>query len=165
MIKKFTFLVVGVMLTVALALAAYQLYARRTAPAEVPAAGAQRPPMDLRQLMQSELHEDYTRISFTIWHDKSLTPEKMDVVAFSSARVVEVARGLDVYEPGYQQQGWSAQDIRLFDDKRLQLVRVAEELTRAARKRDGTQVVNFFMHMDATCQSCHKRFRPDMTWN
>jgi cytochrome c556 len=25
-------------------------------------------------------------------------------------------------------------------------------------------MINFFMHLDTTCQSCHKRFRPDIQW-
>jgi cytochrome c556 len=41
---------------------------------------------------------------------------------------------------------------------------VAEELKQAAKKRDKGKVESSFEHMDGTCQSCHKRFRPDLSW-
>lgn len=163
--KRKSFLVVAAVLAAAVAVAGYRLYARHSTTPEVPAADAKPVPVDLRLLMRTSLHENYTRMSFTIWHDKPLTPEKMDAIAISAARMIETARDLNAYEPGYRLQGWGAQDVEFFDEKRLQLVRVAEELTRAAQKHDATQVVNFFMHMDTTCQSCHRRFRPDMVWN
>jgi hypothetical protein len=25
-------------------------------------------------------------------------------------------------------------------------------------------VTSFFIHLDNTCQSCHRRFRPDLSW-
>ena len=103
-------------------------------------------------------------MSFTIWHDRPLTKEKMDAIAEASSHIVQAAQGLEMYEATYKQQGWSAQDMKFFDDKRLQLSHVAEELNRAAKSHDESQVVSFFMHMDNTCQSCHKRFRPDLSW-
>ncbi len=165
MINKPKFLLAGAVLVAVLAVVGYQLYARRAASPEPPAEGPAQAQTDLRQLMKSKLHEEYTYMSFTIWHDKPLTPEKMDGIAAASARIIEVAQGLNAYEPGYRQQGWSTEDVQFFDDKRLQLARVAEELGRAAKRRDGTEVLNFFMHLDNTCQNCHKRFRPDLAWN
>lgn len=88
----------------------------------------------------------------------------MDAIAASSARIMSVARTLDSYETEYKQQGWNEDDVKFFNERRLQLSRVAEALNKAARKHDSGQVVNFFMHMDNTCQSCHKRFRPDLSW-
>jgi cytochrome c556 len=119
---------------------------------------------DLRQIMETRVHQDYTVMSFTIWHDRPLTGEKMDAIAVASSHIVESAQGLESFEATFQQQGWSAQDMKFFDDKRLQLSHVAEELNRAAKNHDESQVVSFFMHMDNTCQSCHKRFRPDLSW-
>ena len=119
---------------------------------------------DLRQIMETKVHQDYTAMSFTIWHDRPLTKEKMDAIAVASSHIVQAADGLEMYEATYKQQGWSAQDVKFFDDKRLQLSHVAEELNRAAKSHDESQVVSFFMHMDNTCQSCHKRFRPDLSW-
>jgi len=82
----------------------------------------------------------------------------------ASSRIMQAAQGLQTFEATYKQQGWSAQDVQFFNDKRLQLSHVAEELNRAAKNHDESQVVSFFMHMDNTCQSCHKRFRPDLSW-
>jgi len=119
---------------------------------------------DLRQFMQSRVHQEYTFMSFTIWHDRPLTPTKMDSIAVSSSRVIDLTKELTGYAAIYKQQGWSNDDVKFFEEKRLQLSRVAEELNRAAKKHDSSEVINFFMHMDNTCQSCHKRFRPDLQW-
>ncbi|HSM85166.1 MAG TPA: cytochrome c [Candidatus Limnocylindrales bacterium] len=154
-----------VVVAVAVAVVGYQVHARRTAAGSA----AVRPPVsqqsaNLRQVMESRVHQEYTHMSFIIWHDQPLTPDKLDTIADSSGRIMETAKGLDSFEAAYQQQGWSAQDVKFFEEKRLQLSRVAEELQRAARKRDSAEVVSFFMHLDNTCQSCHKRFRPDLSW-
>jgi Cytochrome C' len=162
--KKLLFPVVLV-LALALAVAAYQFHARRVAAAALQAKPVELPMQgDLRQLMQSRVHAEYTYLSFTIWHDQPLTPEKMDGIAASSGRIVAISGELNSYVVAYRKQGWSVQDVKFFDDKRLQLNRVAEELRRAAQKRDSSQVTSFFMHLDSTCQSCHKRFRPDLSW-
>lgn len=119
---------------------------------------------DLRDVMESKVHTEYTYLSFTIWHDQPLTPEKMDAIAAASSRIENVAHGLGSYEAEYQAQGWTREDVQFFDDKRLQLTQVAEELKKAAQKHDSSQVTSFFMHLDNTCQSCHRRFRPDLSW-
>jgi cytochrome c556 len=158
-------LVVVAIVAASLIIMAYQVNARRSTPLS-PRSSA--PPQqinsDLRNVMQSRVHEEYTHLSFTNWHDRPLTSEKMDAIAASSGRIMEVAKGLDTYEAVYRQQGWTDDDVKFFEEKRLQLSRVAEELNRAAQKHDAPQVVNFFMHLDNTCQSCHKRFRPDLSW-
>ncbi|SRR5579884_1003529 len=119
---------------------------------------------DLRRFMQSRVHQEYTFLSFTIWHDKPLTPAKMDSITASTAKMMDMAKQLSDYEAVYKDQGWTNDDVKYFNEKRLQLSRVAEELNHAAQKHDSQEVVNFFMHLDSTCQSCHRRFRPDLQW-
>ncbi len=158
---------IAVVLAFIFAVLGFQIHARRSAETAVPAAAPA--PLnvannDLRQMMETKVHQDYTAMSFTIWHDRPLTKEKMDTIAVASSRIMQAAQGLQTFEATYKQQGWSAQDVQFFNDKRLQLSHVAEELNRAAKNHDESQVVSFFMHMDNTCQSCHKRFRPDLSW-
>jgi cytochrome c556 len=119
---------------------------------------------DLRKFMQARVHQEYTFLSFTIWHDRPLTAAKMDSIAVSSAHVMDMSRELTAYAAIYKDQGWSSDDVKFFEEKRLQLSRVAEELGHAAQKRNSPEVINFFIHLDTTCQSCHKRFRPDLQW-
>jgi cytochrome c556 len=148
-----------------LALAGYKLRTGHVT-ASVPA-GTHPPAQnrdDLRKFMQARVHQEYTFLSFTIWHDRPLTAEKMDSIAASSAHVVDMSRELTAYAAIYKDQGWSSDDVKFFEEKRLQLSRVAEELGHAAQKRNSPEVINFFMHLDTTCQSCHKRFRPDLQW-
>lgn len=155
----------ALLLSGALTYTAYRFHTGRVT-AAAPAV-SQRPPQaskDLRRFMQANLHQEYTFLSFTVWHDRPLTPEKMDSIAASSSRVIDMARDLNGFTTAYGKQGWSKDDLKFFDQKRLQLSRVAEELNRAARKRDSQEVINFFMHLDSTCQSCHRRFRPDLQW-
>lgn len=148
---------------VVLVTAGYEFHFRRSA-AAAPTTESARNEHSLRQLMRSRLHEEYTAMSFTIWHDQPLTQEKMDKIAVSSANILAITKELDSYEAEYRLQGWSAQDVKFFDDKRVQLTRVAEELKKAAEMHDSSQVTSFFMHLDNTCQSCHQRFRPDLSW-
>jgi cytochrome c556 len=158
---------IAMVLVVVFAVWGFQIHARRSAEA---AAARPAPQLtsaatnDLRQLMETKVHEDFTAMSFTIWHDRPLTNEKMNAIALASGRIMQDAKVLEKFEVTYKQQGWSTQDVQYFADKRAQLSHVAEELNRAAQKHDESQVVSFFMHMDNTCQSCHKRFRPDLSW-
>lgn len=165
MTSKSRLLGIVAVLTLLFALWGFEIHARHSAEAarpvpQVTSAASN----DLRQLMSTRVHEEYTAMSFTIWHDLPLTREKMDSIALQSARIMEAAKALEPFEATYKEQGWSAQDVKFFNDKRLQLSHVAEELNRAAKNRDESQVVSFFMHLDNTCQSCHKRFRPDLSW-
>jgi cytochrome c556 len=160
-LKIWTFIL---LVTSAAAFTGYKVYSAHVA-ASVPTA----PPTsaareDLQKFMQARVHQEYTFLSFTIWHDRPLTSAKMDSIVASSGKVMEMAKELNKFEATYKQQGWNDDDLQFFDDKRLQLSRVAEELNHAAQKRDSTAVVNFFMHLDSTCQSCHKRFRPELQW-
>ena len=158
---------IAVLLAFAFAIWGFTFHTRHSAEAgsSSPALRAStKPNEDLRQIMETKVHQDYTAMSFTIWHDRPLTKEKMDAIATASSHIVQAAQGLETFEATFEQQGWSAQDMKYFDDKRLQLSHVAEELNRAAKSHDESQVVSFFMHMDNTCQSCHKRFRPDLSW-
>jgi len=160
--SKLRIIIFTLIFTGALTFAGYKFHSRPVAAS----AGAARPQTsdDLRRFMQSRVHQEYTFMSFTIWHDRPLTPEKMDSVAAASSRVIDLSKELSDYGVIYKQQGWSNEDVKFFEEKRLQLARVAEELNRAAKKHDSTEVINFFMHLDSTCQSCHKRFRPDLQW-
>jgi cytochrome c556 len=160
-LKIWTFIL---LVTSAAAFTGYKVYSAHVAasmPAAPPTSAARE---DLQKFMQARVHQEYTFLSFTIWHDRPLTPAKMDSIVASSGKVMEMAKELNKFEATYKQQGWNDDDLQFFDDKRLQLSRVAEELNHAAQKRDSTAVVNFFMHLDSTCQSCHKRFRPELQW-
>jgi cytochrome c556 len=147
----------------------YEFHARHAAVAAAAPSAAARPAQtvhgNLRQLMETKVHTEYTYMSFTIWHDQPLTAEKMDSIAAASGRIMDIAaHDLSSYEPEYRQQGWTDEDVQFFDNKRLQLTQVAEELKKAAQKHDSSQVTSFFLHMDNTCQSCHSRFRKDLSW-
>ncbi len=149
------------------ALAGYLFWRHHAAPpaAQLSRAQMREAQVDLRQLMQARVHEEYSRLSFFIWHDQPLTPDKMSQIAESSARMINLAQNLSEYENTYIQQGWGKQDVKFFDENRAQLLQTAEQLKGAAQHGDETRVVHLFNHMDSTCQSCHKRFRPDLSWS
>ena len=153
-------------LTLLFAVWGFEIHARHSAEAARPVPQVSSAASnDLRQLMSTRVHEDRTGLSFTIWHYCPLYKRKNGFHCVpASGRIMGAAKGLEPFEATYKQQGWSAADVKFFNDKRLQLSHVAEELNRAAKNRDESQVVSFFMHLDNTCQSCHKRFRPDLSW-
>jgi len=156
---------VGVVLLLVMVIAGYEFHARlsgASASAPQPETTAQK---NLRQFMQSRVHEEYTRMSFTIWHDQPLTSQKMDMIGASAGRIAGLTHELQSYEAVYRQQGWGPEDVQYFENKRVQLNRVAEELKKAAQKHDSSEVTSLFMNLDSTCQSCHHRFRPDLAWD
>lgn len=161
---RMTTLILVLLAAVVAAVFGYKAYTARVAASRPSATANTAAREDLQKFMQTDIHHEYTYLSFTIWHDRPMTPEKMDSIAASSSKVMKMAQDLDKFESTYKNQGWSDDDLQFFEDKRLQLSRVAEELNHAAQKHDSTAVVNFFMHMDSTCQSCHKRFRPELQW-
>jgi cytochrome c556 len=166
--RKTAGFLVGIIALVA-GVAGYEFHGRRVAAsaaaAALPAQTMQPVHGNLRQLMETRVHTEYTYMSFTIWHDQPLTDEKMDSIAAASGRIMDIAaHDLSSYEPVYRQQGWTDEDVQFFDNKRLQLTQVAEELKKAAQKHDSSQVTSFFLHLDSTCQSCHSRFRKDLSW-
>src|SRR5690348_11479607 len=79
----------------------YEFHVRHVAAAAA-SQTVQLPQGNLRQLMQSRVHQEYTFLSFTIWHDQPLTPEKMDSIAASSGRIMGIAHDLTAYEPVYK---------------------------------------------------------------
>lgn len=158
--KTWISLAVFLLITAAIGYKTYTSHVAASAPGQVNSAARE----DLQKFMQSQIHHEYTFLSFTIWHDRPFTPDKMESIAASSSKVVAMAKEMNKYEAAYRDQGWSEDDVKFFDDKRVQLSRVAEELNRAAQRQDSTAVTSFFMHMDSTCQSCHRRFRPDLQW-
>ena len=52
---------------------------------------------DLRKFMQARIHQEYTFLSFTVWHDRPLDAQKMENIAQSSAHVVDMSRELTAY--------------------------------------------------------------------
>ena len=117
---------------------------------------------NLGNLMEHGLHEEYTFLSFTVWHDTPLDDAKMDAIADSAAHIVSLADELRSQQQHYALKEWKHDDNEFFAQKALQLSRVAQELERAGRKHQSDMAVSFFMHLDETCQRCHSRFRPDL---
>ncbi len=148
-----------------LGFAGHRVYKRLSSPAPASAMSAgKKPYASLRQMMQSGVHQEYTFISFTVWHDRPLTPAKFDLIADSSARIGILARELDAFNGKDNPQGWNPPDAALFHDKSMELYSVAQELNQVAQTHDSQKVQAVFHRLDTTCQSCHKHFRPDLRW-
>ncbi|HLJ27502.1 MAG TPA: cytochrome c [Candidatus Angelobacter sp.] len=161
-----TYAIVWMVLAAGVTLAAFGVYGRHSN--DVSAAlrdPGLAPTETLKHLMKQKLHTEYTFLSFTIAHDPPLTPEKMDAIASSSARITALAENdMKGYVHDYQKREWSEQDAIFFWEKRLQLSRASSELSQAAGKHDPQQVVSSFQRLDGACQACHERFRADIPW-
>jgi cytochrome c556 len=156
---------VTVALVCVLGFAGHRVYKRLSSPAPASAMSAgKKPYTSLRQMMQSGVHQEYTFISFTIWHDRPLTAAKLDLIADSSARIGNLARELDSFNGKDNPQGWSLPDAALFHEKSIELYHVSQELNQVAVEHDTPKVQTMFHRLDNTCQSCHKHFRPDLRW-
>jgi hypothetical protein len=163
--RKVKLLSITLALAAVLGLTGFRVYKRLSSPAPASAmGGGKRPYTSMRQLMQTGVHQEYTLISFTIWHDRPLTPAKFDLIADSSARIGNMARELDTFNGKDNPQGWSLPDVAVFHDKSLELYSTAQELNQVAQEHDGQKVQAMFRRLDNTCQSCHKHFRPDLHW-
>src|SRR5258705_7894984 len=55
----------------------------------------------LTQLMKDGIHEQFTFLSFTIWHDSPMTEEKLNSVAKSATHLQELAVRIPAFKTSY----------------------------------------------------------------
>ena len=116
---------------------------------------------DLRHLMRAGLHEEFTFLSYTIWHDDPLDEKKMEAIAGSAENIIVAAQDAESCPSAYKHAGNQVDD-RFFEARVQDLTQVAQKLQSAAKRHDSQQLGNLLGEMDNVCQSCHSRFRPDL---
>ena len=113
---------------------------------------------NLRQLMEEGIHERFTFLSFTLWHDPPMTPEKMDAIAQSAIQLRQLAETITAHRPRYLEAESRKDDRKAFDTGVAELSNSAMMLAEAATRKDKVRTENLFDRVEASCQSCHARF-------
>lgn len=113
---------------------------------------------NLHQLMEEGIHERFTFLSFTLWHDQPMTPEKMDAIAQSATQLRQMAETIIALRPRYLEAERMKDDQKAFDERAAEFSRSAMMLAEAATSKDKARAENLFGRLEASCQSCHAKF-------
>jgi cytochrome c556 len=113
---------------------------------------------NLHQLMEEGIHDRFTYVSFTLWHDTPLTTEKLEAIAESAMELRQLAENIPAFSPRYLQAEGAKEEQNLFNAKAAELSKVSQRLAETASKKDkkGTQLL--FKQLEASCQDCHNTF-------
>jgi cytochrome c556 len=112
----------------------------------------------LHQLMEEGIHERFTYVSYTLWHDTPMTPEKMDTIAESALELRQMAEALPAFGSRYAKGEGEKEGQNLFNTKAAELSKVSQRLAETASKRDKKGTENLFKQLEASCQDCHNTF-------
>lgn len=113
---------------------------------------------NLHQLMEEGIHERFTFLSFTLWHDRPMTQEKMDAIAQSANQLRQMADSIPAFRPRHLEAESMKDDRKAFDAGAAELSRSAMMLAEAATRKNKARAENLFGRLEASCQSCHARF-------
>jgi cytochrome c556 len=113
---------------------------------------------NLHQLMEEGIHDRFTYLSFTIWHDSPLTPEKMATIAESARDLGQMAETIPAHSPKYLLSESAKEEQELFNAKAAELTKVSLRLAETASKKDKKGTQTLFKQLEASCQDCHNRF-------
>jgi cytochrome c peroxidase len=112
----------------------------------------------LSHLMEKGIHEQYTFLSFNIWHRSPLDEGEMKAIAEAAGKMEDLAGKL----PKYKRVSWTDSMQGAFDTKSLRLKKLIENLQRAALDNDEPTVTSLFALVENSCQSCHAVFNKDL---
>jgi cytochrome c556 len=113
---------------------------------------------NLHELMEEGIHEEFTFLSFTLWHDAPMTEEKMDAIAKSASQLQRMAESIPSLRPRYLEAERARDDLKAFDAGATELSKTALLLAEAATRRDRAGAEKLFDRMEASCRSCHTKF-------
>jgi cytochrome c556 len=112
----------------------------------------------LHQLMEEGIHERFTYVSYTLWHDTPMTPAKMDTIAESALELRQMAEALPAFGSRYATVDGEKEGQTLFNLKAAELSKVSQKLAETASKRDKKGTETLFKKLEASCQDCHNTF-------
>jgi hypothetical protein len=116
----------------------------------------------LPQLMREGLHEEFTFLSFKIWHDSPMTGEKMDSVAKTANRLQELANQIPRFKESYFAHR-PGTDRELVDARTETVAEVARLLAEAAERRDQKSVEGLVVQLESACNRCHVNFKKELS--
>lgn len=117
----------------------------------------------LHQLMEEGIHDRFTFISFTLWHDPNMTPEKMDEIARSADELRQLGEAIPAFRPRHLEAEWKKDDQKVFDAGAAELSTSAMMLAKAAIVKDKARAKELFDRVAESCRSCHAKFNKELT--
>jgi hypothetical protein len=116
----------------------------------------------LSQLMKDGIHEQFTLLSFTIWHDSPMTEEKLNSVARSASHLQELAVRIPAFKTSYFRK-YPGEDLALVDADSAEMETLARSISRAAANGDEKSLEPLLTQLEANCNSCHLKFRQELS--
>jgi len=144
----------AVMLSLLLAATFAQTHARAHRPSKEFAS--------LSKLMKNGIHEQFTFLSFTIWHDSPMTEQKLNSVAESASNLQELAVRIPTFKATFFSK-YPREDLTLVDQDSAEMEALARSLSRAAAAGDEKSLEPILTRLEANCNSCHSKFRQELS--
>jgi cytochrome c556 len=116
----------------------------------------------LSKLMKDGIHEQFTFLSFTIWHDSPMTEEKLNSVAKSASTLQELAVRIPAFKTSYFSK-YPGEDLAMVDADSAEMETLARSISRAAANRDEKSLEPLLTQLEANCNSCHSKFRQELS--
>ncbi|HYL98285.1 MAG TPA: cytochrome c, partial [Blastocatellia bacterium] len=113
----------------------------------------------LPDLMRDGIHEQFTFLSFAIYHDEPLTANKLDRISKSALTLSKLARRIPELGSSYAA---GAERSSMLEARARALAQNAEELAHAARVRKQKSVQPLFSKVESACSDCHTKFRAEL---
>jgi cytochrome c556 len=112
--------------------------------------------------MKDGIHERFTFLSFTIWHDSPLTAEKLNSVAKSASQLQELAGRIPSFKTSYFSK-YAGEDLALIDAHSAEMETLARSISRAAASGDEQSLEPLLTRLETTCNNCHSKFRQELS--
>lgn len=106
-------------------------------------------------LMKDGIHEDFTFLSFTIWHDRPLTEVKRDGIAVAADNINRLAKRLR----RFKDSRIASSDPRAFAASVEGLVETAAAIRSHAATEDVDVLGDDFIALEEACSHCHAVFQ------
>ena len=116
----------------------------------------------LPQLMKDGIHEQFTFLSFTIWHDSPLTEEKLNSVARSASHLKELAVRIPAFKASYFRK-YPGEDLAMVDADAAEMENLAQSISRAAANGDEKSLEPLLARLENNCNSCHTKFKQELS--
>lgn len=111
----------------------------------------------LPKLMKEGVHEKFTFISFTIFHNAPLDAGKMRHLAKTASRLGEMAKRIPGFKSAYMGESGPVLESGAED-----LAKAAQMLSEAAEKGSRDQFEHLFEKLETACNNCHTKFRKEL---
>jgi cytochrome c556 len=119
----------------------------------------------LKVLMKDAIHEHFTLISFTIWHDESAPVEKMPRISEAARELQKLAQEIPQHARNYHAGNSEKTNTKDIQQLSKAMGEAAHDLSEAAARGEEASMEKLFNNLQASCESCHSVYRANITSN